>query len=173
MTDFREKLREIRASEEERQRHRVPLTDHELGLDSPATHRLEVRAHLVRDLENMLAEFIAEAPTFEMGHGFFEGKYALSMSYDEPFLDEGRGLRKHFSRINFLLDPCSADGSFSITAKITVRDRDLPKSSDTGNLDRSDDVDRMKKFAEGQLLRFATEYFATRIPAPPVHTTAN
>ncbi len=170
MTDFREKLREIRATEQERVRHRVPLTDHELGLDSPATHRLEVRAHLVKDLETMLADFIAEAPTFEMGHGFFEGKYALSMSYDEPFLDEGRGLRKHFSRINFLLDPCSTDGSFSITAKITVRDRDLSKSSDSGNLDHPADVERMKKFAEAQLLRFATEYFATRTPAPPVHT---
>jgi len=169
MTDFREKLREIRASEQERLRHRVPLTDRELGLDSPATRRLEVRAHLVQDLERMLADFIAEAPTFEMGHGFFEGKYALSISYDEPFLDEARGLRKHFSRINFLLDPCSADGSFSITTKITVRDRDLPKATESGNLDRGDDVERMRKFAEAQLLRFATDYFASKTPAPALH----
>src|SRR5262245_35219635 len=115
MTDFREKLKEIRATELERQRHRVPLTDHALGLDSPAAHHLEVRAQLVKDLEKLVADFIAEAPTFEMGHGFFEGKYALSMAYDEPILDEGRGLRKHFSRINFLLDPCGNDGTFSMT----------------------------------------------------------
>jgi hypothetical protein len=57
-----------------------------------------------------------------------------------------------------------------MTAKITVRDRDLSKASDSGNLDHAEDVDRLKKFAEAQLLRFATEYFATRTPAPPVHT---
>jgi hypothetical protein len=171
MTDFRERLKEIRATEQDRLRHRVPLTDHELGLDATSTHHLEVRAHLVKDLEKMVADFIAEAPTFEMGHGFFEGKYALSMAYDEPFLDEGRGLRKHFSRISFLLDPCAADGSFSITTKITVRDRDLPKASESGNLDRPADVERMHKFAEDQLLRFASEYFATRTPTPSVQTT--
>jgi hypothetical protein len=165
MTDFREKLKVIRATEQDRLRHRVPLTDHELGLDSRSTHHLEVRAHLVRDLEKMVSDFIAEAPTFEMGHGFFEGKYALSMAYDEPFLDEARGLRKHFSRISFLLDPCASDGSFSITTKITVRDRDLPKASESGNLDVGADVDRMRRFAEEQMLRFATEYFATRTPA--------
>src|SRR5262249_48617819 len=151
----------------------VGVGGEEGGVDWGGAQRLEVGARLVRDLEQMLADFIAEAPTFEMGHGFFEGKYALSMSYDEPFLDEGRGLRKHFSRINFLLDPCSADGSFSITAKITVRDRDLPQSSDTGHRVRADDGERRKKFAGGQPLRFATEYFATRIPAPPVQTSAN
>lgn len=165
MTDFREKLKVIRATEQDRLRHRVPLSDHELGLDASATRHLEVRAHLVKDLEKMVSDFIAEAPTFEMGHGFFEGKYALSMAYDEPFLDEGRGLRKHFSRISFLLDPCAADGSFSITTKITVRDRDLPKASESGNLDQPADVDGMRRFSEEQMLRFAAEYFATRTPA--------
>ena len=173
MTDFREKLKEIRASEQERQRQRVPLTDHELGLDSPATHHLEVRAHLVKDLERMVSDFIDEAPTFEMGHGFFEGKYALSMSYDEPFLDEARGLRKYFSRISFLLDPCASDGTFSMTAKITVRDRDLPKAIEAGNLDRIEDVDRLKKFAEAQMLRFAGEYFASRPQAAPAAPSIN
>src|SRR5262249_56015014 len=143
----------------------VGVGGEEGGVDWGGAQRLEVGARLVRDLEQMLADFIAEAPTFEMGHGFFEGKYALSISYDEPFLDEGRGLRKHFSRINFLLDPCSADGSFSITAKITVRDRDLSKASDSGNLDHAADIDRLKKFAEAQLLRFATEYFAPKTQA--------
>jgi hypothetical protein len=174
MTDFREKLKEIRATELERQRQRVPLTDHELGLESPAAHHLEVRGQLVKELERMLGDFIAEAPTFEIGHGFFEGKYALSMACDEPTLEEGRGIRKHFSRINFLLDPCGNDGSFSISVKIIVRDRDLPKAAEAGNLDRPEDVDRLRRFAEEQMLRFATEYFASRAPAaptaPPAHS---
>ena len=115
MTSFREKLKEIRSSEQERQRQRVPLSDRELGLDATATSSLIARGELVTHLEKLMQDFIAEAAMFEIGHGFFEGRYALSLSYDEPFLDEQRGARKHFTRINFLLDPCAPDGSFSIT----------------------------------------------------------
>ena len=117
MTNFRDKLKEIRASEAERARQRIPLTDHQLGLDQPAERFLAARGELVKELERLMNEFIAESPMFEVGHGFFEGKYVLSLSYDEPLLEEGRGMRKHFTRINFLLDPCAADGRFSITKR--------------------------------------------------------
>src|SRR5262249_19038587 len=91
-----------------------------------------------------------------------EGRYALSLSYDEPVFDEQRGVRKHFTRINFLLDPCTADGSFSITSKLTIRDRDLPKASASGNLTSAEDLVTFRKFGEEQMLRFATEYFSGR-----------
>jgi len=162
MTNFREKLKEIRSSETVRARQRVPRSDHELGLDSSATSCLVARGELVKHLEKLMQDFIAEAPMFEIGHGFFEGCYALSLSYDEPFLDEGRGVRKHFTRINFLLDPCAADGSFSIRAKITIRDRDLPTVSVSGNLVNPADLDGFRRFGEEQMLRLATEYFAGR-----------
>jgi hypothetical protein len=166
MTSFRDKLKEIRTSEEERHRHRVPLSDRELGLDASAESCLVARGELVKHLEKLMQEFIAEAPMFEIGHGFFEGRYALSLSYDEPFLEEGRGARKHFTRINFLLDPCMPDGSFSITTKLTIRDRDLPKAMASGNLGNRADVDAFVKFGEEQMLRFATEYFAGRARSP-------
>lgn len=162
MTSFREKLKEIRNSEQERQRQRVPRSDHELGLDSSATNCLVARGELVKHLEKLMQDVIAEAPMFEIGHGFFEGRYALSLSYDEPYLDEGHGARKHFTRINFLLDPCAPDGSFSITTKLTIRDRDLPKGSVSGNLVNPADLDAFRRFGEEQMLRFATEYFAGR-----------
>ncbi len=162
MTSFRDKLKEIRASETERQRHRVPLSDRQLGLDSSSESCLAARGDLVKHLEKLMQEFIAEAPMFEVGHGFFEGRYALTLSYDEPFLDETHGLRKHFTRINFLLDPCLPDGTFSITSKVTIRDRDQPKAGASGNLASSGDLDAFRRFGEEQMLRFATEYFAGR-----------
>jgi hypothetical protein len=171
MTSFREKLKEIRSSEEQRLRHRVPLSDRELGLDSAAGGCLVARGELVKHLEKLMQEFIAEAPMFEIGHGFFEGRYALSLACDEPFLDESRSVRKHFSRINFLLDPCAPDGSFSITAKLTVRDRDLPKATSSGNLSNSADLEAYRRFGEEQMLRFATEYFAGRARPQPVQPT--
>ncbi len=165
MTNFRDKIREIRASESERTRQRVPRSDHELGLDQPAEKFLTARGELVKEFERLMGELIAEAPMFEVGHGFFEGKYDLSLSYDEPVLEEGRPLRKHFTRINFLLDPCAADGTFSITTKITIRDRDLPKGYIAGNLGSEGDLTAFRKFGEEQMLRFAADYFAAR-PAP-------
>ena len=178
MTSFREKLKEIRASEQQRLRSRVPLSDHELGLDASAETCLVARGELVKHLEKMMEDFISEAPMFEIGHGFFEGRYALSLSYDEPFLEEGRGARKHFTRINFLLDPCAADGGFSITAKVTIRDRDQPKATVAGNLNQPSDVDALHRFGEEQMLRFASESFAGRptppptpAPAPVAHST--
>lgn len=172
MTSFRDKLKEIRASEAERSRQRVPLSDHELGLDQPAEKFLAARGDLVKDLERLMNEFIAESPMFEIGHGFFEGRYVLSLSCDEPLLEDGRGLRKHFTRINFLLDPCAADGRFSITTKLTIRDRDLPKALIEGNLGHAGDLSAFRSFGEEQMLRFATEYFAGRVPATaaqPIH----
>ena len=168
MTSFREKLQAIRASEEERTRHRVPLSDHDLGLDSSPERFLAARGEIVAEVERLMQEFIAEAPMFEIGHGFFEGKYALSLSHDEPVLEEGRGVRKHFTRVNFLFDPCTADGSFSITTKITIRDRDLVKGLVAGNLSREGDLATFKKFGEEQMVRFATDYFA-RSPGQPAH----
>lgn len=165
MTNFRDKLKEIRANEAERARQRVPLTDHELGLDQPSEQFLAARGELVTEFERLMNEFIAESPMFEIGHGFFEGKYVLSMSCDEPLLDEGRGMRKHFTRINFLLDPCAADGAFSITTKVTIRDRDLPKGYIEGNLGHRADVDAFRQFGEEQMLRFASEYFGGRSTA--------
>ena len=173
MTSFREKLKEIRSSEQERARQRVPLTDHELGLDSTAESCLVARGELVKHLEKLMQDFIAEAPMFEIGHGFFEGRYALSLACDEPSLEEGRGMRKHFTRINFLLDPCAADGSFAITTKVTIRDRDLPKASASGNLVKAADLDTFRAFGEEQMLRFASEYFARPARAPTVQPTSS
>lgn len=167
MTSFRDKLKEIRASEAERARHRVPLSDHELGLDQPAERFLLARGELVKELERLMGEFIAESPTFEVGHGFFEGKYVLSLSSDEPLLlEDGRGVRKQFTRINFLLEPCSTDGQFAMTTKITIRDRDLPKAAVEGNLGRAEDLATFRAFGEEQMLRFAGEYFTTVHRAP-------
>jgi len=163
MTNFRDKLKEIRASEAERARQRIPLTDHQLGLDQPAERYLAARGDLVKELERLMNEFIAESPMFEVGHGFFEGKYVLSLSYDEPLLEEGRGMRKHFTRINFLLDPCAADGRFSITTKLTICDRDLPKGYIEGSLGNDSDLAAFQKFGEEQMLRFASDYFAARL----------
>ncbi|MSR46127.1 MAG: hypothetical protein EXS13_03525 [Planctomycetes bacterium] len=173
MTSFREKLKEIRASEADRSRSRIPLSDHQLGLDQPAEKFLSARGDLVKDLERLMTEFIAESPMFEIGHGFFEGKYVLSLSCDEPLLDEQRGgMRKHFTRINFLLDPCAMDGAFSITTKLTIRDRDLQKGVIEGNLGNANDLVAFLKFGEEQMLRFATEYFAGRVHvAQTVHPT--
>ncbi len=170
MTNFRDKLKEIRASEAERSRQRIPLSDHELGLDQPAEKYLSARGELVKELERLMNEFIAESPMFEIGHGFFEGKYVLSLSCDEPLLEDGRGVRKHFTRINFLLDPCAADGHFSITTKLTIRDRDVPKGLIEGNLGVGSDLAAFRSFGEEQMLRFATEYFAGRVPAPSLHS---
>jgi hypothetical protein len=166
MTNFREKLKEIRSSEQQRHRQRVPLTDHELGLDRNAEESLIARGELVKHLEKLMQDFIAEAPMFEIGHGFFEGRYSLSLACDEPALEEGRGMRKHFTRINFLLDPCAADRSFSITTKLTIRDRDLPKGYAEGNLGNAADLDAFRRFGEEQMVRFATEYFAHPVRTP-------
>ena len=149
MTDFREKLKEIRATEQERMRHRVPLTDHELGLDSPATHRLEVRAHLVKDLEQMLSDFIAEAATFEMGHGFFEGKYALDL-LRQPFLDEDAACELLADQ----LPPRSVRRGrrFSMTAKIRSAIA-TSQASDSDNLDhsRTSPAERVRRGAAAAL----------------------
>jgi hypothetical protein len=130
MTDFREKLKEIRATEQERMRHRVPLTDHSSGSTSRDPSLRGPRPS-GEGPEQMLAD-LSPRPHLRDGPRRFEGKYALSISYDEPFLDEARGLG-HFSRIassSIRARPTA----FAMTAKITVRDR-TSKASDTGNLD--------------------------------------
>jgi len=167
MTNFREKLKEIRATQEQQSR-RTPLTDEELGLNDGTEECLHVRDELVRHIERTMKDFIGEARAFSIHRGFFEGKYSISMACDELCLNERGEVDKCYSRINFLLSPLGPDHILEETAKLTVLNRDLQKAKAMGRLDWEADLDQLRTFGEAEMLRFAEAYFAARprTPAP-------
>ena len=165
MSSFRDKVKEIRASEQQRVRDRVPLSDEELGLNDGTDRYLMARDQIAKEIAVLMQDFISEAQAFAISRGFFEGKYSIALSCDELYLDTRGEAEKAFSRINFLLDPYSPDNRFSITSKLTILNRDLPKAIRRGSLE-DDPLTRFTEFAEEQMLRFAQEYFAARRPSP-------
>ena len=167
MNSFRDKLKEIRSKEEARVRRRIPLTDDELGLNDGTERALFVRGEIVKAVERLMADFISEATAFTVTRGFFEGKYSIALSCDEVCTDDRGESAKFYSRVNFLLDPCTAENRFGITSKITIWNKDLPKAATSGSLTADDDLQRFREFVEAEMLRFAKAYFKGRVPAPP------
>ncbi len=173
MTTFREKLKEVRISQEEAIRNRVPLTDEELGLSDVPSLAIVARDELTRHIESLMEEFIQESPVFSIHRGFFEGKYSISLSTDEH-CKSARGLvEKCYSRITFLLAPLPAENRFEITSKLTVLNRDLPKGHTVAEPTREDDFQALRKFAEDEMLRFAKQYYGERQLIPAGDTVAS
>jgi len=166
MTNFRDKLKELRRDAELQHRHRIPLTDEELGLTDGTEQCLLARDEIANEIERLMLDLSAESRQFAISRGFFEGKYSISLSCDELCPDERGELDKCFSRINFLLAPCTSDNSFSITSKITVLNRDQAKASMAGVLTRESDQEKFRSFVESEMLRFAESYFSARRSHP-------
>jgi hypothetical protein len=164
MTNFRDKIKGIKSSTEARQRRRIPLTDDELGLNDGTSECFLARDQLAHDIELMMNEFVAETPRFAISRGFFEGKYSLSLSCDEHCQDERGEIEKCFSRINFLLAARTDTNRIQITSKLTVLNKDLPKDTAEASLSDKVQMRALTTFTEGQMVRFAEEYFSSRRP---------
>ena len=172
MTSFRDRLKEIRTAKEEEARSRTPLTDEELGINDGTEACLDARNQITRHIEGLMNDFIAETPHFGINRGFFEGKYSISMTADELGVDNRGDPAKVFSRINFLLAPCTSDATIEIISKITVRNRDLPKATTSGDLTSESHMAVLLSFVEKDLIRFAEQYFSGRVASTlPVETS--
>ena len=169
MTNFRDKLKEIRTDQERRAKERVPLTDEELGLKDGVESCLAARDEVTRQVEDLMEDFIRETAGFSIRRGFFEGKYSISLYCDELCKDYRGEVDKCFSRITFLLAPCTTDNSFEVTSKLTILNQDLPKGYRRGVLPREgeEDLRSFREFVETEMLRFAKEYFTARRPSQP------
>lgn len=164
MTSFQDKLKEIRESQQEKLGRRKGLTDDELGLNDGSAECIQARDDLVRDIERLMKEFMNDANAFSVNRGFFEGKYSISMCCDELCCNDRGEVDKCYSRITFLLSPCSSDHILEETIKLTILNRDLRKGTNRGSMDSADSLEKLRSFNEAELLRFAEAYYAARQP---------
>ena len=166
MTSFRQKLKEIRTAQEATARGRRRLTDEELGLGDGTEQVMAERTRISRRIERLMRDFMKESGGFTISRGFFEGKYSLALSCDELCLNERGEMDKCFSRIHFLLDAHSVEGSIEETTKITILNKDLPKATCKASFDSEDQMTELERFQEGEMLRFAEAYFEGRKRVP-------
>lgn len=126
----------------------------------------EFRESIEKVIEEFSTNFQAEAPSFVLTRGFFEGKYMLALRAQEQLNDANGDEGAYFSRIMFLLDPHGEGEEFVIQCRRTVRNVDTETTSSTAPM-----VDASKAelagFIEQQFIDFAERYFAeTELTAP-------
>ena len=167
---FKQKLKQIRDDSLRRAEvsHKA-RTEEDLFRSQKTVASFEFRERVEAVIEDFVTNFQAEAEGFVLTRGFFEGKYMLAMRLDEELVDESGKADSYYSRLVFLLDPHSDDGSFSVECRKTIRNRDLETLSKTGHMDGADH-DEYARFVEQMFVGFAEAYFAdtdlTRKPQP-------
>lgn len=165
---FKQKLKQIRDDSLRRAEvsHKA-RTEEDIFRSQKTVAAFEFRERVEAVIEDFVTNFRAEAAGFVLNRGFFEGKYMLAMRLDEELLDEDGKPGSYYSRLVFLLDPHSDDGSFSVQCRKTIRNRDLETTSVSGLMDAEAQA-TYAKFVEQQFLTFAEAYFAdTDLTRPP------
>jgi hypothetical protein len=82
----------------------------------------------------------------------------LALRLDEQLVDGDGRLGSYFSRLVFLLDPHSSEGTFGIQCRKTIRNRDLETCSHATTMDAVGRLE-LDSFIETQFLSFAEGYF--------------
>lgn len=159
VTDFEDRLRQIRA---ERDRETRAKQEEVAAANQQRLTTIEQRFDRREKVEAViiaLAEkFIEEVQAFGRTKSFFEGKYKIEIAHDELIVDENGAPQKLFSRIAFLLDTTATDGTITVAVKKTVRNRDQ-EAVHTSVGTTSASMDEFTKFTEEQFFGFADAYF--------------
>jgi hypothetical protein len=156
---FQDKLREIRDAGERRSEasHKERSLE-DMARSQKTVAAFEYRERVEKVIEDLVTNFLDEAPGFVLSRGFFEGKYMLALRFDESLTDdEGRGGHS-YSRLMLLLAPHSEDDSFEIQCRKTIRNRDVETQSATAPM-TIDALPEHASFIEDQFLSFARVYF--------------
>lgn len=162
MNSFRKTLKELRLAQEQKARVRR-ATDEELGLTDGFHAFDDFRGQMVERIETLMSEFLREAPGFALHHGFYEGRYAVTLSADLP-TSPSAGTGREFSRITFLLSPSNEDMILEVGVKMTVRNRDLVSHQASARLPHEPGMESLRSFVEEEMLRFAAAWFRVRQP---------
>ena len=156
---FKDKLKKIRDASVKRSEVHLKLrSDEDLAKSQKTVQAFEFREAVEAVIGDFVKNFQAEAPAFVLTRGLYEGKYMLAMRCDEELTDAAGRTSKYYSRLMFLLDPHVDDGSFTIQAKKTIRNRDLESVKQRGQMGESDQA-AFASFVEVQFLEFAESYF--------------
>ena len=168
---FKDKLRKIRDASEKRSGESLrQRSDEDLARSQRTVHAFEFREGVEAVIEDLTKNFQSEAPGFVLTRGFFEGKYMLALRCDEELLDADGKPARYFSRLMFLLDPHGENDTFALTAKKTIRNRDMESGGSSGPMNDAGKAE-LGKFIETQFLDFAERYFGEHtLSRPPVPT---
>lgn len=156
---FQDKLKEIRDQSARRNEasHKVRSLE-DMARSQKTVRAFEYREKVEQVIEDLVANFVLEAPGFVLSRGFFEGKYMLALRTDEQLMDENGRVGHYFSRVIFLLAPHSEDDSFEIQCRKTIRNRDMETQSRTAAM-ATEALPEISEFIEEQFLGFARVYF--------------
>lgn len=159
VTDFEDRLRQIRAERdrETRAKQEEVAAANQQRL-STIEQRFDRREKIETAIVALAERFIGEVQAFAQTKSFFEGKYKIEVAHEDLIVDEAGMPQKLFSRIAFLLDTTSTDGTIHVAVKKTVRNRDqdgVNTSVDTSSASMED----FTRFTEEQFFGFADTYF--------------
>jgi hypothetical protein len=158
VTDFQERLRQIREQQDQATRQaRAAETERDLARASAVELRLERREHLEQVIDEYAQKFGGEVPGFDHSKSFFEGKYQIELHCDEILIDAQGHLGKFFSRLTFLLDIRPDVGAINVQVKKTVTNGDRDPSSFTVEYGTSD-LSGFRLFVEEQFVEFAGDF---------------
>ena len=164
---FKDKLKKIRDASTKRSEIQIKLRSEEDLLRSQKTvQAFEFREAIEAVIEELVKNFQAEAPTFVLTRGFYEGKYMLALRAEEELVDASGRTARYFSRLMFLLDPQVDENSFAIQAKRTIRNRDMESTSFRGQM-AAEDHEGFAGYVEQQFLEFAEYYFGDTTLSKP------
>lgn len=164
---FKDTLKKIRDDSAKRNVAGLAVrSEADLEKSARTVHAFEFRENIEKVIEEFVANFQAEAPSFVLTRGFFEGKYMLALRADEQLNDANGDIGTYFSRIMFLLDPHGEDDEFAMQCRRTVRNLDAETTSCTTPMVDDAKAD-LAAFIEQQFIDFAERYFAeTELTAP-------
>ena len=164
---FKDTLKKIRDDSTKRNVAGLAVrSEADLERSDKTVQAFEFRESVEKVIEEFVENFQAEAPSFVLTRGFFEGKYMLALRADEQLNNADGELAGYFSRVMFLLDPHTADDEFSIQCRRTVRNHDTETTTTSAQM--TDDAQvALGAFIEKQFIDFAERYFAeTELTAP-------
>ncbi len=164
---FKDTLKKIRDDSTKRSVAGLAVrSEADLERSADTVRAFEFRESVEKVIEEFVENFQAEAESFVLTRGFFEGKYMLALRADEQLNDANGDVGGYFSRVMFLLDPHSEDGEFSIQCRRTVRNVDTETNTCSTAMTDEAKVE-LGAFIEKQFIDFAERYFAeTELTAP-------
>ena len=170
---FKDKLKEIRdASTRRSEAVSKERSADEIHRSQKTVMAFDYRERVERVIDELVAGFLVEAPSFTLSRGFFEGKYMLALRLDERLMDQQGEVDNYYSRIMFLLAPHSEDDSFGIQCRKTIRNKDLETHSSACPM-TDQALPDLAGFIEEHFLIFARGYFGETplsrpagVPAP-------
>ena len=118
---------------------------------------LERVERLIGDFVDDLASVLS--PDLQAAHRFFDGRYESGARLEERVTDAAGRVQRSFSRLVFLLEPDSTQGTFTVECRITVRNRDHESVVWTAQMD-DEGLATLRAFLEQRSLAFAQAWCA-------------